>query len=168
MIDPAFHLAQFNISRLSAPLDDPRMKEFVDFLDPVNAFADQSSGFVWRLTAAEGQAASYLPSPFADPMMITNLTLWTDLDSLRVFAYETVHRYFLQSRRKWFDRVAGKQVVMWWVPAGHIPTLDEAKQVLRHLEIHGPSAQAFTFHDAFDPTGLPLPRVARPGQGEER
>lgn len=71
MIDPAYHLAQFNISRLSAPLDDPRMKEFVDFLDPVNAFAEQSSGFVWRLTAAEGQAASYLPSPFADPKMIT-------------------------------------------------------------------------------------------------
>lgn len=168
MIDPAFHLAQFNISRLSAPLDDPSMKEFVDFLDPVNAFADQSIGFVWRLTAAEGQAASYLPPPYPDPMMITNLTLWTDLESLRVFAYETVHRYFLQSRRKWFDRVEGKQVVLWWVPAGHLPTLDEAKLALCRLEDHGPTAEAFTFHDVFDPSGQPMPRAARTERREDR
>jgi hypothetical protein len=100
-------------------------------------------------------------------MMITNLTLWTDLESLRVFSYETVHRYFLQSRRKWFDRVHGKQVVMWWVPAGHVPTLEEAKQTLRLLEERGPSAGAFTFQDAFDPTGQPVPRTARPGHGDE-
>lgn len=161
MIDPVFHLAQFNISRLSAPLDDASMKEFVDFLDPVNTYAEQSSGFVWRLTAADGQAASYLPPAYADPMMITNLTVWTDLESLRVFAYETVHRYFLQSRRKWFDRVEGKQVVLWWVPAGHVPTLDEAKEALRHLEDHGPTAEAFTFHEVFDPSGRPAPRESR-------
>ena len=100
MADDTFHLAQFNISRLKVPLDDPSLKEFVDFLDPVNAFAEQSPGLVWRLTAADGAAASYLPSSYGDSMMITNLTVWTDLESLRVFAYETVHRYFLQSRRK--------------------------------------------------------------------
>jgi hypothetical protein len=167
MTDAAFQLAEFNISRLKAPLDDPSMKEFVDFLDPVNAFAEQSPGFVWRLTAADGSAASYLPPPYEDQMMITNLTLWTDLESLRVFSYETVHRYFLQSRRKWFDRVHGKQVVMWWVPAGHVPTLEEAKQTLRLLEERGPSAGAFTFQDAFDPTGQPVPRTAQPGHGDE-
>src|SRR5215203_6039116 len=135
------------------------MKEFVDFLYPVNAFAEQSAGFVWRLTAADGASASYLPSPYDDPMVITNLTVWTDLESLRVFSYETVHRYFLQSRRKWFDRVAGKQVVLWLMPAGQIPTLGEAKAKLRLLETRGPSKAAFTFHDAFDPTGQPVPRA---------
>ena len=100
MANDTVHLAQFNISRLNAPLDTPSLKEFVDFLDPVNAFAEQSPEFVWRLMAADGAAASYLPPAYDDPMMITNLTVWTDLESLRVFAYETVHRYFLQSRRR--------------------------------------------------------------------
>jgi hypothetical protein len=167
MADDTFHLAQFNISRLKAPLDDPSLKEFVDFLDPVNAFAEQSPGFVWRLTAADGAAASYLPSPYEDPMVITNLTVWTDLESLRVFAYETVHRYFLQSRRKWFDRPAGKQVVLWWIPAGQLPTLEEAKAKLRLLEERGPSVSAFTFHDAFDEAGQPVPRAAHAGHGDE-
>jgi hypothetical protein len=157
----AVHLAEFNISRLSAPLDDPSMKEFVDFLNPVNAFAEQSTGFVWRLTADDGASASYLPSPYDDPMMITNLTVWTDLESLRVFTYETVHRYFLQSRRKWFDRIASKQLVLWWVPAGQIPTLDEAKAKLHVLEERGSTATAFTLQDAFDPRGQPVARAAR-------
>jgi hypothetical protein len=157
----AVHLAEFNISRLSAPLDDPSMKEFVDFLNPVNAFAEQSTGFVWRLTAADGASASYLPSPYDDPMMITNLTVWTDLESLRVFTYETVHRYFLQSRRKWFDRIASKPLVLWWVPAGQIPTLDEAKAKLHVLEERGPTATAFTIQDAFDRRGQPVARAGR-------
>jgi hypothetical protein len=163
----SFHLAEFNISRLKAPLDDPSMREFVDFLAPVNAFADGSPGFVWRLDAGDGVGSTYLPPSYDDPMVITNLTVWTDLESLRVFSNETVHRYFLQSRRKWFDRVAGKHVVLWWVPAGQIPTLDEAKAKLRLLEKRGPSATAFTFHDAFDSTGQPVPRAARPGHGDE-
>ena len=167
MSDRVFHLAQFNISRLRAPLDDPILKEFVDFLGPVNAFAEQSPGFVWRMTATDGAAASFLPSPYADPMMITNLTVWTDLESLRLFVYETVHRYFLQSRRKWFDRPASKQVVLWWMPAGQIPALEEAKAKLRLLKERGPSAIAFTVQDAFDPAGQPLPRVTRPGVANE-
>ena len=100
MADDTFHLAQFNISRLKAPLDDPSLKEFVDFLDPVNAFAEQSPGFVWR-PHGRRRCGGVIPAiAVRDPMMITNLTVWTDLESLRVFAYETVHRYFLQSRRK--------------------------------------------------------------------
>jgi len=162
-----FHLAEFNISRLKAPLHDPSMKEFVDFLAPVNAFADGSPGFVWRLAAGDGVASTYLPPSYDDPMVITNLTVWTDMESLRVFSYETVHRYFLQSRRKWFDRVAGRQVVLWWMPAGQIPTLEEAKAKLRLLEERGPSVGAFTFHDAFDEAGQPVPSAARPDRGDE-
>ena len=149
-----------------APLDAPLMKEFVDFLDPVNRFADESPGFVWRMQGKGGQASSYLPSPFADPLMITNLTVWADLDALRGFTYQTVHRYFLQSRRKWFDRVDGHQLVLWWIPAGEIPTLAEAKRRLELLEGYGPSAEAFTLQAAFDAAGGPLPCVARtPGEG---
>ena len=156
MADDTFHLAQFNISRLKAPLDDPSLKEFVDFLDPVNAFAEQSPGFVWRLTAADGAAASYLPSSYGDSMMITNLTVWTDLESLRVFSYETVHRYFLQSRRKWFDRPAGKQVVLWWLPAGQLPTLEEAKAKLGLLELVIHLPVAWVLISRFGVTGAAL------------
>jgi hypothetical protein len=92
-------------------------------------------------------------------MMIANLTLWTDLESLRAFSYDTVHRYFLQSRRKWFDRVLGHQVVLWWVPAGCLPTLDDAKEKLRVLHELGPTAAAFTVVDAFDPAGARVPRT---------
>ena len=99
-------------------------------------------------------------------MVITNLTVWTDLSSLRNFTYQTVHRYFLQSRRKWFERVLSRQLVLWWVPAGHVPTLDEGKQALCQLEERGPSARAFTFQDAFDAAGRPLPRESQPSQPE--
>ena len=162
MTEDGFHLVQFNISRLSAALDDPSMREFVEFLDPVNAFAEGSAGFVWRLTAADGAAASYLPPPYPDPMVITNLTAWEDLASLRRFTYESVHRYFLQSRRKWFDRAPGRQVVLWWAPRGHLPTLDEAKAKLGLLEASGTTPHAFTFQDAYDPLGRPAPRPGAP------
>jgi hypothetical protein len=159
MTGATHHLAQLNISKLKAPLDDASMGEFVAFLDPVNAYAEASPGFVWRLKADGGLPSSYLASPFADPMTISNLTVWTDLESLRVFAYETVHRYFLQSRRKWFERPQGRQVVLWWLPEGHLPTLDGAVQKLQFLEETGPTPAAFTFQDAFDSFGHPIPRA---------
>ena len=166
MPDPQFHLAEFNVSRLLAPLDSPQLREFVAFLGPVNAFAEQSPGFVWRLTAPDGQSSSYLPSPFTDPMMITNLTVWTDIDALRAFTFQTVHKYFLQSRRSWFERLASRGLVLWWLPTGHEPTLDEAMAKLNFLEEFGPTNEAFTFQDAFDPAGNPLPRPTRPGQSD--
>ena len=165
MPDPRFHLAEFNVSRLLAPLDSPQLREFVAFLGPVNAFAEQSPGFVWRLTAPDGQSSSYLPSPFTDPMMITNLTVWTDIDALRGFTFQTVHKYFLQSRRSWFERLASRGLVLWWLPAGHDPTLDEAMARLNLLEELGPTKEAFTFQDAFDSAGNPLPKPAKAGQG---
>lgn len=94
MASGGVHLVAFNLSRLSAPLDDPSMRELVDVLAPVNAVAEGSPGFLWRLTAADG-AASYLPPPYEDPMAITNLTVREDLESLRRFTYEAAHRSFL-------------------------------------------------------------------------
>jgi hypothetical protein len=162
MADPSqYHLAQLNIGRIKAPLDAPELREFVDFLDPVNAHAEQMPGFVWRLTADDGAPSSYVPSPFEDPLMITNLTVWTDLDALRAFMYDTVHRYFLQARRKWFERLDRRYVVLWWVPAGTIPTLGEAVARLEQLEVNGSTAFAFSLHEPFGPDGQPLPRPDR-------
>jgi alkylation response protein AidB-like acyl-CoA dehydrogenase len=150
------HLAEFNIARLRAPMDAPATREFADFLDPVNRFAEQSPGFVWRLAAEDGRGSSYLPPAYDDPLVITNLTVWTDLDALRAFAYQTVHRYFLQARRKWFAPLAGPTVVLWWVPAGHRPGLDEARARLARLAADGPSAAAFTLQQAYGPDAAPL------------
>ena len=160
-MDNGFQLAQFNIARLSAPLDAPSMKEFVDFLAPVNRFAEESPGFVWRLTAPDGASSSYLPSPYEDAMIVPNMSVWTDIESLRSFVYQTVHAYFLKSRKKWFEKLTDTQVVLWWVPNGHLPTVEEGKQKLQQLLEHGPSPEAFTFQDAFDPAGNQLTR--RPG-----
>lgn len=151
-------IAEFNIARLKAPLDDPSMKEFVDFLAPVNKFAEESPGYVWRLAAPNGQGSSYLPPAYEDPMIVTNLTVWVDIDSLRNFVYQTVHTYFLRGRKKWFEQVSDYQTVLWWVRGGHIPTIEEGKEKLRCLAENGPTPDAFTFQSMFDSSGNPLKR----------
>ena len=150
-----FHIAEFNISRLKAPLDSPIMKEFVDFLEPVNKFAEESPGYVWRLAAPDGQASSYLPPAYEDEMIVTNLTVLEDIESLRNFVYQTVHTYFLHSRKKWFEQAAGLQTVLWWIKKGHIPTVEEGKEKLRCLQENGPTPDAFTFQKSFDINGEP-------------
>jgi hypothetical protein len=163
MVVNQHHIAQLNISRLNAPLDAPEMKEFVDFLEPVNKFAEESPGFVWRMKGENGEASSLMASPFDDPMIVTNLTVWTDIPSLQAFVYKSVHRYFLQGRRQWFARVDGSQVVMWWVRPGVIPTITDAKARLDRLDREGPSLDGFTLQKAFDPSGAPMeiPRLFR-------
>jgi hypothetical protein len=153
-----FYLAEYNISRIKAPLDSSIMKEFVDFLEPVNHFAEQSPGFIWRLAADGGQASSYLPPAYEDEMIVTNLTVWQDIDSLKNFVYQTVHTYFLRSRKKWFEQFPSQQLVMWWIPTEHTPSIEEGKQKLKHLEDQGPTLHAFTFQSLFDAEGKPLKR----------
>lgn len=144
--------------RLKAPLDSPLMKEFVGFLDPVNRFAEESPGFVWRLAAPNGQSSSYLPPAYEDERIVTNLTIWEDIESLRNFAYQTVHTYFLRSRKKWFEQAADMQVVLWWVHRDHRPTLEEAKQKLFCIQENGPAPEAFSFQAPFDSRGNPIKR----------
>jgi len=151
-----YYLAEFNISRLKAPLDSPSMKEFVDFLDPVNRFGEQSPGFVWRLSTADGQSSTYLPPAYDDEMIVPNLTVWKDLESMKYFVYHTVHAYFLRNRKQWFDQIAEQRFVLWWINEHHRPTLEEAKQKLLYLQEHGPTSQAFTLQVPFDSNGKQL------------
>ena len=157
--DSRFFIAEFNIGRLKSPLDSATMREFVDFLDPVNRFAERSPGFVWRLARDGGGPSSYLPSAYEDPMMAANLTVWEDLETLYAFTSHTVHTYFLRGRKQWFARLASHHLAMWWVPAGHLPTLAEAQQKLQLLDEHGPSPAAFTFQSLFDSQGRPTERA---------
>jgi hypothetical protein len=151
-----YYIAEFNISRLKAPLDSPVMKEFVDFLDPINRFGEQSPGFIWRLVAPDGQSSTYLPPAYDDNMIVTNLTVWKDIESLKGFVYHTVHSYFLRNRKQWFDQIVDQRFVLWWVDASHRPTLEEAKQKLIHLQEHGPTSVAFTLQVPFDSQGKQL------------
>ncbi len=148
-----YHLAQANIARFKAKLDDPIMKEFVDFLNPINQLAEESKGFVWRLKDDQGRSASYIVSPFQDEMMAVNLSVWENLDSFKGFVYHTVHSYFLRNKKKWFDSNGPSKSVMWWISKEEVPTLQMAKDKLEELDKNGPTASAFNIKEAFDPHG---------------
>ncbi|WP_455361681.1 DUF3291 domain-containing protein [Streptomyces sp. SYSU K21746] len=148
----AYELAQVNISRLRFPLDSPELKDFVDALDPVNAVADQAEGFIWRLQS-EGGNATDVPV-FGDSWMIVNLTVWRDTNALTAFMYQGQHRELLGRRNEWFERVKEAMTALWWVEAGHRPTVAEAEKRLLHLREHGPTPHAFTLRTSF-PAGPP-------------
>ncbi|WP_263165655.1 DUF3291 domain-containing protein [Streptomyces sp. SCSIO ZS0520] len=142
-----FELAQINIARLKAPLDSPQLKDFSDNLDPVNAIADAAPGFVWRLQG-EGDDATDL-RPYEDEWIIVNMSVWRDPESLTAFMYQGTHRELLARRREFFERLDEAVTALWWVPAGHLPTVTEARERLDHLRAHGPHPYAFTLRATF-------------------
>jgi len=144
-----YHIAQVNIGRIRAELSDPIMSGFVNRLDEINALADGSPGFVWRLQTDEGNATYF--RPFRDDRMLLNMSVWADVESLRRYVYQTAHREVLRQRHAWFEKLEQVYMALWWVPAGHIPGIDEAKRRLEHLEAHGPTQFAFNFQSIFEP-----------------
>lgn len=143
------HLAQINIARMLAPIDDPSMAEFVANLPNINALAEQSPGFIWRLQSDGGDATSI--KVYDDEMIIVNLTVWESPESLRAYVYKSDHYRFLRDRKRWFQKFDGPYYAMWWIPAGHIPTTDEGKERLEHLRKHGETQHAFSFKKEFRP-----------------
>lgn len=144
-----WHLAQINIGRIvGESMEDPVMKDFVDQLDNINTIAEQSRGFVWRLKG-EGDNATD-DAAFSDPKIIVNMSVWESLEDLQAFVYKSQHLEVLKRRKEWFERLKF-YMVMWYIPAGTIPTVDEAKKRLNHLEEKGPSPFAFDFKKVFPP-----------------
>ncbi|MFJ9869851.1 DUF3291 domain-containing protein [Streptomyces sp. NPDC101165] len=143
----AHELAQVNIARLKFPLDSPELKYFVDALDPVNAVADAADGFVWRLESDSGNATD-IPV-LGDEWLIINMSVWRDSNALTAFMYQGQHRELLARRREWFERVSEAMATLWWVPAGHRPTVAEAEERLLHLREHGPTPYSFTLRTSF-------------------
>ena len=149
-----YHLAQLNVGVSRAPNDSPVMADFMAGIDHVNAIADSAPGFVWRLAAGDGPGATALRP--RGPDFMVNLSVWESLDALRDFVYRNgPHLDFMRRRREWFHRMAEQHLVLWWVPAGHIPSLDEALARLDLLDAEGPGPQAFTFREPF-----PAPEVS--------
>jgi hypothetical protein len=144
-----YHLAQVNIARMIAPLDDPLMAEFVAMLDEINAIADRSPGFVWRLQTESGNA-TYL-RPYEDDRILFNLSVWESVERLKEYVYRGAHAEVMRKRRQWFEKFDRPATALWRVEGGRIPTIAEAKARLDHLQKNGESEFAFTFKRHFAP-----------------
>ena len=146
-----FHLAQANIARMRAPIDDPSMESFRSQLEGINALADASPGFVWRLQTEYGDATAI--RAYDDPLILFNMSVWESRESLQAYTYRSPHVGPLRDRREWFEPLDGPTFVLWWIPAGHVPTIEEAKAKLTLLSELGPTPEAFTFRVHFSPPG---------------
>ncbi len=149
-----FHLAQVNVARLSAPLDSPQLADFVANLGPINAVADASDGFVWRLQTEAGDATAL--RFMDDDWLIVNMSVWKSLEALRSYVYRSRHADVLRRRQEWFDRMVEAHVALWWIEAGTLPTLDDAHERLMRLRADGPTPDAFTLKEPY-PLRRPAP-----------
>jgi hypothetical protein len=144
-----YHLAQINIARAQASMESEAMKDFVERLDEINALADKSPGFVWRLQGEEGNATDI--HAFDDPLLLVNMSVWKNIESLKHFVYNSFHVELIRDRDAWFNKMLDAHQALWWVPAGHIPSVDEGKEKLEHLQNNGASKTAFTFARSYEP-----------------
>lgn len=145
-----YQLAQVNIALLREPIDSRLLEDFVAELDHVNAEADSAPGFVWRLQTEDGDATSV--RAFGDDRFIVNMSVWESVEALADFVYRNgPHRAVLRKRNKWFHRIEESHVALWWIPKGHIPSVQEAEERMTFLRSHGPSPIAFTFKARFGP-----------------
>jgi Domain of unknown function (DUF3291) len=145
----SYELAQLNIGIIKGPMDSPVMADFAASLQRINALAEQSPGFVWRLQSAEGDATSI--RPFEDENLLVNMSVWRDVESLNEYVYGSAHVELMRRRREWFERMREAFLVLWWVPRGHRPSVPEAIAKLELLRTKGATAEAFTFRQAFAP-----------------
>ena len=142
-----WHLAQVNVATLAAPVDSSQLAPFVERLEPVNALAERSPGVVWRLQGDRGDATDL--QVFDDVRIIVNLTVWESLEALRDYVFAGDHADALRRRREWFEPMTEAHLAMWWIPAGTLPTVEDAKAKLAALDRNDPSAEAFTFREPF-------------------
>lgn len=153
MSTATYHLAQMNIGRVRAPLGDPIMADFVAQLDAINGEAERSPGFVWRLQGESGESSSYLRA-YPDPLLLVNLTVWESPAALHAYTYRSGHAAVFRRRKEWFEVSDRPYVVLWWLPAGQFPNIEDGKARLEHLWEHGPTPFAFTFRQQFPPLGI--------------
>ena len=162
-----FHLAQLNVGTLHHALDSEETAEFQAALDPINALAEATPGFVWRLVDDDGQSSSYVRLPGDDdPLSIVNMSVWADLESLKHFMFKSGHATYLRRRVEWFERSPVATSVCWWIPAGEIPDLADAYRRLLHLREHGPTATGWPVNSPIDAVASSRTRrsVRRPSQ----
>ena len=144
-----YRIAQANIARMRAALDDPIMEGFVSQLEFINSVADESPGFVWRFQTEEGDATSI--RAFDDERILFNMSVWETIEDLHRYVYQGHHAHPLRDRSQWFEPLDGPSVVLWWIPAGTTPSVEEGKEHLERIRTHGPTPEAFSFLERFPP-----------------
>jgi hypothetical protein len=150
----AYELAQLNMGIIRGPMDSPVMADFAANLQRINALAERSAGFVWRLQTEDGDATAI--RPFEHENMLVNMSVWRDVDSLNSYVYSSAHVEVMRRRREWFERMTEAFLVLWWVAKGHRPTVAEGVAKLEILRTQGPTPEAFTFRKAFPPPDAAL------------
>ena len=143
-----YHLAQLNIAHLKYAFDAPELAEFAARFEEINALADDSPGFIWRLQTEDGDATAI---DFFGPEYLVNMSVWEDVESLHNYVYRTAHNEVMARRKEWFERMLEVYSVLWWISLGTIPAIEEAEQRLQQLRQNGPAAGAFTFKQIFPP-----------------
>ncbi len=143
----SYHLAQINIARMVAAQEDPVMEGFFSQLDAMNALAERSPGFVWRLVGDGGDATDV--RVYEDERILVNMSVWESMEALHDYTYRSAHAGVFKDRKQWFEMPKTAHMALWWVPAGYRPTAAEGRAKLEHLDAHGPTAEAFTFKQAF-------------------
>jgi hypothetical protein len=146
------HLAQANVGTMrGASYEDPVMAGFVARLDPLNDIADSSRGFVWRLE--DDAADEYAARVFDCERLLFNLSVWESVEALEEYVYKSGHIEAVRKRAQWFEKPTKSPFVLWWIAAGHRPTIEETKSRFDLLWTSGPSPEAFTFSTRFTPGG---------------
>ena len=146
----SWQLAQLNVARMLGEYDAPGMADFRNALERVNALAEGSPGFAWRWITPPGDTSE--ERVFGRGVLV-NVSVWESVDALRAFAYAGPHLDFLRRRREWFAPTESANLALWWVPAGHRPSLEEARERLALLDAEGPGPRAFSFRAVFAPPG---------------
>jgi hypothetical protein len=161
-----YYLCQYNVARAVAELTDPQMTEFVAGHDLLYSVSEHTPGFVWRLQGDGGHGSV---QPFTnDPRLLVGLSVWDSVEALRSFVYGALHAEFLRKRRQWFERPSGPNSVLWWIPAGELPTIVEGARRLALLATNGPSPAAFTFQRTFGPPTGVLGTLGPEGTNSEK
>jgi hypothetical protein len=158
MASSSYHLAQINIGRALVPVDHPQFADFMANLAPINALADADPGHVWRFQTTEGNATAV--RPYDDDRIMVNFSVWRDAEALRAFTYSGAHAAIMRRRREWFEKMTDMYLALWWVPAGHRPSVEEAVARLEHLKQFGPSPEVFTFRQFYPAPDAALPASA--------
>jgi hypothetical protein len=159
--DFSMHLAQLNVGRVIHPVDHPAIRPFMDGLEHINRLADNSPGFVWRLQTESGNATDVRHPWSADPFALVNMSVWTSPEALKAYVYNSSHREYLARRAEFFEKPKQAHYVLWWVPEGHIPSLEEAAERREHYRKNGPTPFAFWFGALF-PEPEPATVVSSP------
>lgn len=146
-----YHLAQINVGRLRAPIDDPLIAGFADALDEINAIADAAEGFVWRLQTDAGNATGIQTTD--DPLFLINMSVWETADALFEYVYRSEHVDFMRRRSDWFERMTEPHMCLWWLAAGQVPAPEEGLRRLDHFRQHGSTKDAFSFRHQFPEPG---------------